>query len=177
MILVRPETTLDADAIDRVHGEAFGQETEARLVRDLRAEGAFDPGLSLVAVIQDEIEGHILFSRATIEHESLTTPALALALAPLSVRPAFQRRGVGSTLVRAGLDLIRERESSVVVVVGEPRFYERFGFVRASRFGIRPPFSIPDEFFMILASNGAMLDTSIGTVRYAPAFGPLLEPK
>src|SRR5437879_1244482 len=122
--ILRPETVADHEAIRRVNRLAFGQDDEARLVDALR-EGGY-VRLSLVAERSGQLVGHILLSDLPIVTEAGTIPALALA--PMAVLPEFQNQGIGSALVRRGLEACREQGHKIVVVVGHPRYYPRFGF-------------------------------------------------
>jgi putative acetyltransferase len=123
--------------------------------------------VSLVAVDDDAVEGHILFSPVTLlSHTDLPIAGLA----PMAVLPKRQRQGIGSTLVRAGLDHCRRLGFVAVVVLGHAGYYPRFGFVPASRFGVRSEYDVPDDVFMALElTPGALRDRS-GTIRYHPAF-------
>ncbi len=131
MAMWRREEPRDADAVWRVNELAFGEPTEANLVRDLTAAGAST--LSLVAEKDGYVVGHILFSPVTIE-----TPAgqvTAIGLAPMAVLPDQQGKGIGTRLVQEGLAQLRRLGYDAVVLVGHPDYYPRFGFKRASRFG------------------------------------------
>lgn len=163
---IRPEAAADRQAIHHVNREAFGREDEARLVDALRDSPAFVPDLSLVAEEGGEMVGHILFTRLTVADGGIARPALALA--PMAVRPAFQNRGVGSALVRRGLADARERGHHVVIVVGHPHYYPRFGFVPARPRGIRPPFDVPDDAFLVVGLTDGALDGFTGDVQYPP---------
>ena len=169
MFLVRPECAADYSAIDEVNRLAFGQEDEARLVRELRNVEGFTSELSLVAVKNNNVVGHLLFSPIRIESPDGSTPAIALA--PMSVLPAFQRQGIGSKLVRAGLEACRRLGHKIVVVVGHPDYYPRFGFTPARAKGLKAPFPGPDEAFMALELSPGALEGVSGTVRYPPPFG------
>jgi len=146
-IVIRSELPEDYDAIEKVNRLAFGQENEARLVEAIREEQGFDPALSLVALRAGQVVGHILFSPIQIKSDQRTIPALALA--PMAVLPDFQRQGVGTALVREGLDACRRLGHAIVIVVGHPEYYPRFGFVPAASYGIRAPFDVPDEALMV----------------------------
>jgi putative acetyltransferase len=167
----RTETAADAAAVRRVVLAAFPTAEEADLVDALRADPAWLPGLSWVAETPDgELAGYALITRCTIGG------APALALAPVAVLPAYQKRGAGSAVTRAALAAAAERGERLVVVLGHPEYYPRFGFVPASRFGIRASFEVPDEALMALflddgsaAGPGAAVPS--GTIRYAPPFG------
>jgi len=169
MITIRPETTEDYAAIREVNLLAFGQEDEARLVESLRQSADFIPELSLVAVEGGEVAGHILFSPVVIQTEKATVPALALA--PMSVRPEFQNQGIGSNLVRHGLKQCQRLRHKVVVVVGHPTYYPRFGFSSARAKGLEAPFPVPDEAFLVLELVRGALDGVSGVVKYPSAFG------
>ena len=122
-LVIRSEQLADHAAIAEVNREAFGQEGEPRLVAALRKAEGFDPALSLVALRDDAIVGHILFSPIQIEREGGDVPAIALA--PMAVRPAFQRQGIGSALVRGGLEACRRAGHRIVVVLGHAEYYPR----------------------------------------------------
>lgn len=165
---IRPERPEDIDAIFEVNYQAFAQDGEARLVNALRDDGDFLQDLSLVAVSGDRIIGHILFPPITIVSGAVATPALALA--PLSVHQDYQCLGIGSALIEEGLRQCRHLGHRIVIVVGHPLYYPRFGFTAASDFGISAPFPCPDEAFMALPLALGALDGISGTVRYPGAF-------
>jgi putative acetyltransferase len=165
---VRGEQPQDREAIFRVNREAFGRETEARLVDALPRSEAFFPELSLVAVDEGGVVGHILFTRIQIKTASGPVPALALA--PMAVLPGLQRQGIGSALVQRGLEECRRRGEKLVVVLGHPEYYPRFGFVPAGPHGIRAPFPPPPEAFMVLELDPGALEGVSGEVAYPPEF-------
>lgn len=169
MITIRAELTEDRTAVRRVNEGAFGRTTEADLVDALRAAAA--PLLSLVAEEDGEVVGHLLFSPVTVETAcpSDAVPALLLGLAPVAVLPEWQNRGVGSQLVREGLQACRKLGATAVVVLGHPEYYPRFGFVPASRFGLTCEYPVPDDVFMAQELVPGAL-TEPGLVRYHPAF-------
>ena len=164
-MLVRAETPADVDAIHAVNVAAFETQTEANLVAALRTLAS--PVVSLVAEKHGLAIGHIMFSPMTSDSAS---PRLIMGLAPMAVLPAHQRRGVGSQLVRDGIDACRRLEAVALAVLGHPEFYPRFGFVPASRFGLKSEYDVPDEAFMALElEKGSLAD--VGRVlRYHPAF-------
>jgi putative acetyltransferase len=168
MIIVRAERVEDYGVIAELNREAFGQDNEANLIARIRQSPDFDPALSLVALDADHVVGHILFSPVQIETTAGVQPALALA--PMAVRPALQGRGVGSQLVRAGLEACRQQNHEIVIVVGHPDYYPRFGFAPAEPLGLRAPFPVPEEAFMALALVPGALDGLSGVVRYPPWF-------
>ena len=165
---IRPERSEDIDAIFEVNYQAFAQDGEARLVNALRNDGDYLHDLSLVAVSGDRIIGHILFPPITIVSETAETNALALA--PLSVHQDYQCLGIGSALIEVGLKECQRLGHRIVIVVGHPSYYPRFGFTRARDFGIHAPFPCPDEAFMALQLESGALDGISGTVRYPLAF-------
>ncbi len=167
---IRPETPADRDAIHEVVALAFGREDEAELVEALRQSAAFIPELSLVTAQDGNVIGHVMFSHMSIETPTGTAPALALA--PVSVRPEQQNRGIGSRLVREGLERCQALGHRIVIVEGHPAYYPRFGFLPARAQGLEATFPVPDAAFMALELVPGALDGVRGTVRYPPAFGP-----
>ncbi len=161
---IREERPGDQEAIRRVHRDAFGGDLEARLVDLLRERGK--AVTSLVADDHGQIVGHILFSEVTIDAAS---GCRALGLAPLGVLPANQHQGVGSSLVREGLTRCTDAGHDVVVLVGAPAYYARFGFHAAKARGLDNEYGVNDE-FMVLELRTASLDRVRGLVRYAPEF-------
>ena len=166
MILIRNEEAADYAAVYEVNREAFGRCNEADLVDVLRRVA--DPQISLVATWEGEVVGHIFFSPVSIGEGDSTT--LALGLGPMAVDPDFQRRGVGSALVRAGLEACRRAGHKIVVVIGHPNFYPRFGFVSARRRGLGCEYAVPDEVFMVAELEPNALAGVSGMVRYLPEF-------
>ncbi|WP_260412159.1 GNAT family N-acetyltransferase [Alkalihalobacillus sp. TS-13] len=159
------EHKVDIPKIKEVNDLAFGQENEARLIEGVRKSDAFIPELSLVAETESgDVIRHILFSRISIKTGGGSEPTLALA--PMAVKPDWQIKGVGSALVRDGLNRCIEAGFGSVVVLGHSKFYPRFGFIRASTKGIHPPFEIPDEAFMVYEAVPGQLDGIEGTVQY-----------
>ncbi|MFF5447736.1 bifunctional class I SAM-dependent methyltransferase/N-acetyltransferase [Streptomyces sp. NPDC012888] len=163
----RPETgaAADREAVRAVNLAAFETPLEADLVDALRADRAWLPGLSWVAEGPDgSVAAHGLLTRCTVDG----VPALALA--PVAADPAVQRSGARSAVVRALLGAARERGETLVLVLGHPEYYPRFGFAPASRFGIRAPFEVPDEAMMALVLD-ASAPVPAGTISYPPPFG------
>ncbi len=167
-ILIRPERSADEASVRIVNRSAFETSAEADLVDALREQA--DPTISLVADDGGSIVGHIFFSPVTLSGHA--APSI-MGLAPMAVLPAAQRRGIGSSLVAAGLESCRHAGSGAVVVLGHPGFYPRFGFVPASRFGMRCVYDVPDEVFMALELTPAVLAGKGGTIHYHPAFADL----
>jgi putative acetyltransferase len=161
-VIVRRERPEDAAAVRELTRDAFGRDAEADLVDALRADGeAYINALSLVAE-HDHVVGHVLCTRARIGD------APALGLGPLSVAPEAQRSGVGSALVHAVLGAADALDEPVVVLLGDPRYYSRFGFVLASEHAIAPPVAEWAPHFQ--ARTLAAWDGQRGPFRYAPAF-------
>lgn len=160
---IRKETAEDIPSIRAVVQAAFGAAGEADLVDGLRRSGALT--LSAVANIGSRIVGHVAFSPVTIGGSPL-----ALALAPVAVAPDCQRQGIGSALIRWSLEECRRLGHGVVIVVGEPAYYPRFGFTTASSFGIQCPFPVPPEVVMVLELSPGAASGCRGMVRYRPEF-------
>lgn len=166
MIIVRAETTEDHDAIHRVNELAFGQPNEADLVDALRANA--HPHISLVAIVDEQVVGHIFFSPVTIESEAGSFTAMGLA--PMAVLPEYQNQGIGSQLVREGLKECQRLGEEIVVVLGHPNFYPRFGFAPASLKGLRSEYDVPDDVFMVLELREGALQVRRGLVKYHAEF-------
>jgi len=169
MSLIREERPEDAEAVHAVLVAAFGRVAEARLVERLRASARIV--CAMVAEEKGRVLGHVVFSRIAVESGNSETPVLALA--PLAVMPAFQRLGIGSALVSAGLARCRELGHARVVVLGESAYYGRFGFVPASRFGLKCPFPVPEEAFMAIELEPDAFAQVSGVVRYGHEFDDL----
>jgi putative acetyltransferase len=165
MLTLRLERPQDYDAIRWLHRAAFGPDSpEASLVDALRSSGANVGELSLVAVDADEVIGHVFFSRARLD-----SGHHVLALAPMAVLPEFQRSGVGSRLVEESLRRAAETDFPLVVVVGHPEYYPRFGFEPAQAYGVTAPWDVPPEAWMVFRLPAYRPDAR-GLVTYAPAF-------
>lgn len=168
-MIIRKESPRDYDAIYLVVKEAFrsaehADGNEQDLVALLR-EGENDiPELALVAEIQGEIVGHIMFTKAKVGESPV------LALAPLSVLPGHQRKGIGTALVTQGHEIAKELGYGYSVVLGSEKYYPRMGYVPADTLGILPPFEVPKENFMAykLQENAARIN---GIMEYAKEFG------
>lgn len=166
--VIRGEQAGDAAAIRAAHEQAFGASGEADLVEALRGADAIV--VSLVAAVEGVVMGHVLFSPVEIERGD---EAQVVGLAPMAVSPAAQRRGIGSRLVREGLDRCRAAGVDAVVVLGHAAYYPRFGFVPARRFGLRCEYDVPDDVFMAIELRAGALAAVSGLVRYHPAFAQL----
>jgi putative acetyltransferase len=163
---VRDEQPGDEAAIFAVNEAAFGQAGEASLVDTLRQTDA--AVVSLVAEIDGEIVGHILFSEVTLE--PARPVADAVGLGPMAVRPGLQRGGIGSALIEEGLRRCAKLGYGAAVVLGHPSYYPRFGFLPAHRFGLRCEFPSPPETFMAMELAPGGLEGAPALVRYHAAF-------
>jgi putative acetyltransferase len=168
MLDVRPEAPADFGDVREVHQSAFApSHEEADLVDALRASAVHVPELCLVAVRGGSVVGHIAFSRARLD-----SGQPVLALAPMGVLPGHQRKGVGSALVSEGLRRAAETDLPLVLVVGHPAYYPRFGFEPADALGVAAPFAVPAEAWMAHRLPAYRRDAR-GTVVYPEAFAGL----
>jgi putative acetyltransferase len=166
MAIVRPERPEDIPRIRHVNERAFERPAEADLVDTLRTACA--EALSLAAEDDDgTIVGHILFTPVAVDG----TRTVGMGLAPMAVLPDRQRQGIGSELVRRGLDTLREQRCPFVVVVGHPEYYPRFGFEPASTHGLASQWEgMPDAAFMVLILDAHAMAGASGVARYREEF-------
>lgn len=167
-LTIRPELSNDYIKITQINDKAFGQSGEGRLVEALRHNPLFIKGLSLVALLDGKLVGHILFFPILIKGQGKVFRSLALA--PMAVLPEFQRMGIGTALVYGGLDEARAGKFGSVIVLGHRDYYPRFGFRQASGFGIFPPFNVPDDVFFAMELQQDGLSGVNGIVEYPPEF-------
>jgi putative acetyltransferase len=170
-VFLRRELPSDHDSVFAVHNAAFAQPgqpiaPEAELVDRLRADGDILLRLSIVASGRDGLVGHVVCSRATINGQP------SIGLGPLGVHPAHQRRGVGHALMHAVLAAADALDAPAVVLLGDPRYYRRFGFELAESSGVQPPDPAWREHFQLRRLT-MWSDSLSGTFRYAPAFDGL----
>ncbi|MDH3511357.1 MAG: N-acetyltransferase [Gammaproteobacteria bacterium] len=164
-MLIRAETEQDRHAVYDVNAAAFATPAEAILVDALREQA--QPVVSLVAEDDGEIVGHIMLSPVSLSaHPELKV----MGLGPMAVSPGQQRQGIGSALVRAGLEQSRRQGFIAVVVLGHADYYPRFGFSPASQFGIDSEYEVPDAVFMAIELQIGALSGKYGRVKYHPAF-------
>jgi putative acetyltransferase len=166
MIVIRAEIEDDYATIRRVNELAFGRLNEAELVEALRAVA--NPQISLVAVLDGEIVGHIFFSPVSLESD--TGASTALGLAPMAVLPEYQRRDIGSRLVREGLKACERLGYDLVFVIGHRNYYPRFGFKPARQLGFDCEYDVADEVFMVAELKPGAAIGPNGMVRYMREF-------
>jgi putative acetyltransferase len=145
-VIIRPETAADHDAIRQVNDEAFGGPIEAKLVDAIRESDRFLPELSLVAVSEGQTRGHVISSYVDVEPGARRV----LQVGPLAVLSSHQRRGIGSALMGETIRIADVRGEPLLLIEGNPKYYERFGFTRADAVGIEPPPEVRGpQYFMI----------------------------
>ncbi len=167
-VVVRPETEDDYARISEINDAAFNQPNEGRLIENLRKTSDFVSDLSLVVEGEGEVVGHILFY--PIKVDAGDTKHGSLALAPMSVHPDFQNIGIGSMLVKEGLRRAKSLGYRSVIVVGHKGFYPIFGFKKASKWGIKAPFDLPDDVFFAIELVKDGLKNVSGVVEYPKEF-------
>lgn len=164
-MMIRPERAHDHDAVRALNVSAFGSPGEARLVDRLRREA--DPVVSLVAEDHGVVVGHIMFTPVTLpDHPHLR----AMGLGPMAVVSTHRRQGVGSALVRSGLERCKQMGFGAAVVLGHPDYYPRFGFRPAATHGLACEFAAPAEAFMAVELQPNYLAAASGIVSYHAAF-------
>jgi putative acetyltransferase len=165
-MIIRDEEPRDYPEIYQINCAAFDSNTEAELVNALRKAGG-----SLVSLVAEEngtLLGHIMFSPVTIEHNP--QDILAAGLAPLAVLPAFHGKGVGGELINTGLEKCRVSGIQAAVVLGDPTYFQRFGFSRADGFQLLCEYDTPPDCFMALELIPGVLSACTGKVKYHPVF-------
>lgn len=161
-VRIAEATPTDLPQVLAVERAAFGGDVEAELVERLLDDPSAQPLLSLLAWVEDEAVGHILFTAASIDGPP--RPVSVAILAPLAVVPDAQRQGVGGRLIEHGLSIMASRGVELVFLAGHPEYYPRHGFVPASPLGFAPPFPMPPEHedaWMVRA----LRDDAIGSVQ------------
>jgi len=169
-LIIRPENKTDHPTIYDVNQRAFNSTVEPELVDRLRDSEWYIPDLSLVAEKDGRLVGHILFTRLPIRRDNGDV-ILVISMGPLAVLPEHQNSGIGSQLVTEGLKRCREMGYGVVVLVGHPEYYPRFGFVPARTQGFSLPLDAPDEAFMVAELIPGQLRNVSGAVEYPPEWG------
>lgn len=158
-LIVRKEKESDIGEVYKLNKEAFSQLAiskglEADLVNNLRKANC--DIISLVAEVESKVVGHIIFSPVYINGE-----IAGMSLSVMAVLPDFQKQGIGSALIKAGIEEVKNKNYSLIIVLGHPEYYPRFGFIPASRYGLKSTYEIPDEVFMALNFNDQKWDNAI----------------
>ena len=172
-INIREELEKDYEVVERLTEEAFknavhSDGTEHLLVNRLRKSDDFIKELSLVAEDNGKVIAHLMLTKAKINNGDMSVETLALA--PVSVIPEYQGKGIGSKLINVALESSRRLGYKSVIVLGHDKYYPKFGFIPASKYGIKAPFDVPDESFMAKElSDGNLIGVS-GIVEYAKEF-------
>lgn len=172
-INIREEKQTDYDAVFKLIENAFENLTlsdhrEQFLVQKLRKSNAFIPELSMVAETENKIVGHILLTKLKIKNGQDEFDSLALA--PVSVLPEYQSKGIGGMLIRAAHKKARELGHKSIVLLGHEKYYPKFGYKRADNFGIELPFDVPKENCMVIELTENGLNGVNGTVEYPKEF-------
>ena len=171
---IRPETPQEYNQVEAIHQLAFGGPREAQVVANSRCSPLFVAQWSLVAVVDSQLAGHILFGRVALQ-DPQGTLRQAVILAPLAIHPHFQNRGLGAALVQAGLEQLEAAGEAVCMVRGHAHYYPRFGFVPSVQLEIFPPFAITPAEYMARPLAAYTPDYR-GSVRYPAAFAAVGYP-
>lgn len=164
---IRKEKDSDKEKIWKVNAEAFESEAEANLVNALR-----DSGISFISLVAEEDEGiigHILFTPVELIGDAAGLKLMGLA--PMAILPKLQRKGIGSQLVKTGIENCATQGYDAIVVFGHPEYYPKFGFVPSVKYGIKSEYDVPDETFMVLELKESSLRDKNGIIKYHAAFG------
>jgi putative acetyltransferase len=174
MLEIRREQDTDKNEVFRIHQDGFQRDDEAELVDKLRKNSQFNPNLSFVALIDNKIVGHLLFTPIQINYPSSSKSISSLALAPISILSGYQRQGIGSKLIEHALNELKSQGFPSIIVLGHEHYYPRFGFIPAKKYQIRAPFPLDNEnCFMALElkPQAFPLNNEEGIVQYLPEFG------
>ena len=166
-LTIRTEGEKDYERVYEINKLAFQQEDESKLIENIRKGENFIPELSLVAEIDNQIVGHILFSKIQIIGSSVFE---SLALAPMAVIPDLQKQGIGTALINKGMKKAKEMGFDSIIVLGHSEYYPKFGFLKASKWNITCPFEVPDEAFMAIELTEKAFDGKSGIVKYPDEF-------
>jgi len=168
-VKIKQEIESDYSNVYELNRTAFEQESEPKLIELLRTSDAFIPELSLIATIDNNLVGHILFTKIIIKDDN-GNEFNSLALAPMAVKPDLQKKGIGGQLIRYGLGKAKELGYKSIIVLGHEQYYPKFGFVSTEKWNIKAPFDVPKNVFMgiELVKNG--LTGITGTVQYPKEF-------
>lgn len=169
-MIIRTETEADFEEVYKLNYLAFGnREDESRLVERIRTSEEFIPELSIVAEIANEIVGHLLLSKAVVENaEEIYT---VIVLAPIAVKPSRQKQGIGTKLIEEGLRRCKDLAYNIILLIGHPDYYPKFGFQPARKFGLElKQFNVPDDVFMVYEVEVGELQKIAGELKYPRAF-------
>jgi len=167
-IKIRAEVADDHQSITNVNNLAFGQEDESILITKLRQTNEFIPDLSLVAEVDGEVVGHILFHPVPLVDDYTSHDTLSLA--PMSVLPKFQKNGIGKKLILTGLEIARKLDYKIVSVLGHPEYYPKFGFSQADKWNISASFDYPTEALMVYELESAALENYSGILKFPEVY-------
>lgn len=167
---IRQETDRDIEEVYNINMFAFGRENESKLINRLRVGPSFISELSLVAISNDKLIGHILFTKIELDYLD-DLKIVTLALAPMAVLPSYQNKGVGSQLILSGLSIAKQLCYESVIVLGHRYYYPKFGFEPASKWNIQCPFKLSDNgSFMALELTTNSLKKTKSVVIYPDEF-------
>lgn len=173
MINIRCELEKDYNTVENVVKESFKNEEfsdkdEHNLVNRLRNSKEYVKELALLAEINEKIVGYSLLTKINIKNKNESRESLALA--PVSVLPEYQNKGVGSTLINKAIEKAKNLGYISIVVLGHPNYYLKFGFINSSEFDIKPPFEVPNDVFKVLVLDEEKFKGTSGVVEYSSAF-------
>lgn len=168
-VVIRKEREEDYKQMASLHNNVFGHTVESELISALRCEACFDRDLSLVAEVEDEIVGHILFTPVSIENTFESFQAIVLA--PLAVDRKYQGEGIGSKLIQMGLEIVKEKGFKLVLVSGHA-YYDKFGFQITKQ--ILRPNPIKGKHIRVLELEKGASKNITGVIKYPKAFKPTI---
>jgi putative acetyltransferase len=164
VLIIREATSVDLQDVLFVEKEAFRRDVEPQLTKDLLSDQSAQPYVSLLAYVDNQPAGHILFTHAYLTNNPKVEVSF---LAPLAVVPKFQRQGIGGALIKKGIESLSESGIDLVFVVGHPKYYPRHGFTPASKLGFEPTYPIPKEVadaWMVQALHSGLIGSVSGKV-------------
>lgn len=168
---IRQETINDLNDVFEINCKAFKGEAEAKLVDKLRETAAWIPELSLIALVEDKVVGHILFSRVKILSSRRNKVFDTIALAPMAVLPEYQRTGIGNLLLTNGLQKAKEMQFTSVFVLGHKLYYPKFGFKPARLWSIKTVFPVSEKGdFMAIELKSNSLKKVSGVIEFSGPF-------
>lgn len=167
-LITRTAEIDDKKSVRSIHEKAFGQPDEANLVEAVSCSDSFIKELSILAELDDQVVGHILYSSVKLDKYP---DKRILALAPVAVLPQYQHKGIGTKLIEVGNKKADELSFELITVLGEPDYYQRFGFRTSTEHGIKCPFKVEAKFYMVLPLSHYEKETSASvTVIYPKPF-------